>query len=314
MNNAPPSNRHVPGDALATVLDALRQLVADSAEGIGASPEAVKGCCAGVYGLDLVELFLGDSYHPGGSALTRRLADVLDLRPGQEVLDLAAGTGTTAFLLARERGVNVTGIDLGAVQVGKARARASQFGLAQLVSFQVGDAEHLPVDDERFDAVICECAFCTFPDKHTAAGEMARVLRPGGKVGITDVWLEPDRLGPELAGMAGRIACLADAKPIAVLHNLLATAGLHVTTTERHDQVLVDTIERVQARLRALKIAGLPGLDRHALRRAFTLAGKAASVVARGDAGYLLMVAVRAQRHPPGAGHGDPWPLSPPAV
>jgi hypothetical protein len=94
----------------------------------------------------------------------------------------------------------------------------------------------------------------------------------------------------------------------------LATAGLHVITTERHDQALVDTIERVQARLRALKIAGLPGLDRQALGRALALAGKAASVVAGGDAGYLLVVAERAPRHPPDAGHGDPWPLSPPAV
>jgi ubiquinone/menaquinone biosynthesis C-methylase UbiE len=314
MNQPPSTDPKGLGDALATVLAALRQLVDDSAEGGVASPEAVKGCCAAVYGLDLVELFLGDSYHPGGSALTRRLADALDLRPGQEVLDLAAGTGTTAFLLAREGGVNVTGIDLGAVQVNKALARASQLGLAQRVSFQVGDAERLPVDDERFDAVVCECAFCTFPDKHSAAGEMARVLRPGGKVGITDVWLEPDRLEPELAGMAGRIACLADAKPIAVLHNLLATAGLRVITTERHDQALADTIERVQARLRALKIAGLPGLDRQALGRALALAGKAAGVVAGGDAGYLLMVAERAPRHPPDAGHGDPWPLCPPAV
>jgi hypothetical protein len=61
---------------------------------------------------------------------------------------------------------------------------------------------------------VCECAFCTFPDKQTAAAQISRVLRPGGKAGIADVWLEPGRLEPELAGIVGHIACLADAKPI----------------------------------------------------------------------------------------------------
>ena len=51
----------------------------------------------------------------------------------------------------------------------------------------LGDAERLPLPDNTFDALVCECAFCTFPDKATAAAEFARVLRPGGRVGITDV-------------------------------------------------------------------------------------------------------------------------------
>jgi SAM-dependent methyltransferase len=278
-------------ESVAPSLGALARLLDIPPE--AASPEQVKGCCAAVYGLDLVGWLLGQSYHPGGSALTRRLADIIDLRPGQEVLDLASGMGTTALLLAQERGVKVTGVDLGTVQVAKARERASRLGLDRAVTFEVGDAERLPIDDCRFDAVICECAFCTFPDKQTAAGEIFRVLRPGGKVGVTDVWLEPDRLEPELAGIAGRIACLADAKPIAVLEDLLAASGLRVLTSERHDQALAATVEQIRAGLSALKIVGLPQLDRDALRRSITLAGTAARVVARGDAGYLLMVAQR---------------------
>ncbi|HKA05325.1 MAG TPA: hypothetical protein VKD67_13390, partial [Acidimicrobiales bacterium] len=62
--------------------------------------EAVKACCAAAYSLDVVALLLGDSYHPGGRTLTRRLADAMDLRPGDRVLDVAAGIGTTALLLA----------------------------------------------------------------------------------------------------------------------------------------------------------------------------------------------------------------------
>ena len=62
------------------------------------------------------------------------------------------------------------------------------------VRFHLGDAERLPLPDNTFDALVCECAFCTFPDKATAAAEFARVLRPGGRVGIADPWPTPGRL------------------------------------------------------------------------------------------------------------------------
>jgi hypothetical protein len=59
-------------------------------------PERLKACCAAAYGSDIVALLLGDSYHPGGRALTHRLADGLGLRAGADVLDVAGGAGATA--------------------------------------------------------------------------------------------------------------------------------------------------------------------------------------------------------------------------
>jgi SAM-dependent methyltransferase len=295
MTAPPPTHPTVPAGALNPVLGTLGWLIDNRPGESAPDPEAIKACCAAAYGLDLVGLFLGDSYHPGGLELTRRLADAMDVHPGQEVLDVACGVGTTAVLLAQERGANVTGIDLGAAQVAQARARASQLGLDKQVRFDLGDAERLPADSEHFDGLVCECAFCTFPNKHTAVAEFARVLRPRGRVGITDVWLEPDRLEPELAGIAGRTACLADAQPIAKMRDLCASFGFHIALTERHDQALADTIEQVRVRLTALKIVGPPGLDRTTLSRAITLANRAADVVARGDAGYYLLVAERTQ-------------------
>src|SRR5262249_26614395 len=179
--------------------------------------------------LDRVAPLAGDSYHPGGADLTRRLATTMSLEPGEQVLDVATGIGTTALLLAAERGVDVLGVDLGAVQIAPARARADAVGLGDRVHLAVADAERLPVDGDTLDAVVCECAYCTFPDKATAAGEFTRVLRPGGRVGITDVWLEPERLDPDLRGLAGRVACLADARSIAEMITLLERAGLTVT-------------------------------------------------------------------------------------
>jgi arsenite methyltransferase len=251
----------------------------------------VKACCAAAYGLDFVALILGDSYHPGGRDLTRRLADAMDLGSGDRVLDVAAGIGTTALLLAAERDVDVVGVDLGPVQVANAERRAVQLGLGGRVRFEVGDAERLPFPDGSFSAVVCECALCTFPAKDAAAAEFARVLAPGGRVGITDVWLEPDRLDPDLRGLAGRVACLADARPIAELRALVERAGLVVTRVERHDDALLRTIEQVESRLRALRIVDLPALRGVDLDRGIDLARQAADVDARGDAGYLLLVA-----------------------
>jgi arsenite methyltransferase len=275
--------------SLTRIVDDLRRFASTEAS----DADTVKACCASAYGFDLVGLFLGDSYHPGGTDLTRHLATMLGLQPGARVLDVASGIGTTALLLAADYDVDVVGIDLGETQVTQARARAAQAGLDIRIHFEIGDAERLPVDDNAFDAVMCECAFCTFPDKDTAAAELARALRPGGRLGITDVWLDPTRLDPELQGLAGRVACLADARPIDELAALLEHAGLTITHLERHDHALLDTIERITDRLRAARLIDLPLLRRYNLTRAIDLARRAAATVQRGDAGYLLLTAAK---------------------
>jgi arsenite methyltransferase len=202
------------------------------------SAEELKLCCASAYQRDAVALILGDSYHPGGLDLTRRLARSLGLRPGDRVLDVASGPGTTAFLLASEFGVEVDGVDLGDITVAKANATAASGVIVGRVRFHLGDAERIPLPDGSVDAVVCECAFCTFPDKQTAAAEMARVLKPGGRVGITDVALELTRLDAELQSLAGWVSCLADARPVQQYVEILAGAGLTVTHTESHDDAL----------------------------------------------------------------------------
>jgi len=254
-------------------------------------PEAIKACCAAAYQSDVVNLVLGESYHPGGLDLTRRLAQALALRPGQRVLDVASGPGATAFLLAEEFGTEVDGVDLGSVD--RARDGAAERGLAGPVRFHLGDAERLPFDDATFDAVVCECAFCLFPDKRTAAAEFARVLKPGGRVGITDVTLDPDRLDPELRTLTGWLACLADARPAAEYATHLAGAGLRVTLSEPHDEALSRMIEQIEARLRAFQMIDLPGvsLDFEAAL-GYTVA--AAQAVIDGAAGYHLLVAEKA--------------------
>jgi len=144
----------------------------------GAHADELKACCAAVYTSDWARLLLGESFHPGGLALTERLGTLLDLGPGKRVLDIAAGQGTSAIFLAQRFGCEIIGVEYGGDLVCAAARAAEAAGVAGRVCFEQGDAEHLTFADDQFDAVICECAFCTFPNKHAAAGEFARVLRP----------------------------------------------------------------------------------------------------------------------------------------
>jgi SAM-dependent methyltransferase len=255
------------------------------------SPQDVKACCASAYEGDAVALILGDSYHPGGLALTRRLAHALGLQAGERVADIASGPGTTALLLAAEHGVAIDGVDLGEAAVSAANARAARAGLEASVVFHVGDAERLPLADASVDAVVCECAWCTFPDKAAAAAEMARVLRPGGRAGITDVTLDHSRLGPELASLAGWVACIAGARPVADYCELLGRSGLEVRLVEHHDHALAEMVETIDARLVAYSMTDAPalaGIDIASVREKVAVARRA---VADGTAGYALIVA-----------------------
>ena len=130
--------------------------------------EDIKSCCAQLYEQDFVRLLLGDSFHPGGLGLTTQLGQALVFKPGLRVLDGASGTGTSALHLAETFECEVVGVDYGGDNVRVANEAATARGLSGRVRFQQGDSERLPFEDASFDAIICECAFCTFPDKARA--------------------------------------------------------------------------------------------------------------------------------------------------
>lgn len=247
------------------------------------SAAEVKACCASLYGAPWARLLLGDSFHPGGAALTERLGELMRLAHGQLVLDVAAGDGSSSQTLSRRFGCSMVGVDLGA------GASAGAFNGLSLVR---GDGECLPVRDESFDALVCECSFCLFPDKATAAGEFARALRPGGWIGISDV----TRQGPLPEGLdsiGAWVACLADARPSEEYVALLETAGLRVRRVEPRGDVLRTLIQQVRGRLTAAAMVaklGLVSLDGLDLGLAQELARLAANAVDDGALGYTLIV------------------------
>jgi arsenite methyltransferase len=252
----------------------------------------LKSCCAAVYQSDFARLLLGDSFHPGGQRLTARLGEQLGLGPGVRVLDVASGKGESAIFVARQFGCQIVGVDFGAQNVEEANSRAEAAQIGHLVSFVEGDAERLDFPDAAFDAVLCECAFCTFPDKPAAASEFARVLRPGGRIGMSDL----TRSGPlpqELDGLLAWIACIADARPVGEYAGYLEEAGFELTTMEAHGAALAEMAREVQGRLLGIEVMvklkklDLPGLD---FEQAKHLARAASKAIREGLLGYSLIV------------------------
>jgi len=256
----------------------------------------LKSCCAAVYQSDFAQLLLGDSFHPGGMKLTERLGILLELGLATRVLDVASGKGESAIFLAQHFGCEVVGIDFGAENVAEASRRAAAAGLEHLATFVQGDAEQIGFPDASFHAVICECAFCTFPDKSKAAAEFTRVLKPAGRVGLSDL----TRSGPlpsELEGLLAWLSCIADARPEDEYVGYLNAAGLSGEQIERHNQALAEMVRDIQGKLLGaelmVKLQGLnlPGLD---LDQAKTMARAAADAVRAGLLGYSLVTARRA--------------------
>jgi ubiquinone/menaquinone biosynthesis C-methylase UbiE len=158
-----------------------------------------------------------------------------------------------------------------------------------------GDAERLPFADGSFDAIVCECALCTFPNKRTATAEFGRVLRSGGRVGLSDLTRQ-GTVPSELEGVVAWVACVADAQPVAEYAALLTAAGLRITATEEHDGVLIDLVSQLRTRLLAAEIMlgvnklALPGFDIASVK---DFARHALSAIRAGKIGYAILTAAK---------------------
>lgn len=119
--------------------------------------------------------------------------DAADLHPGQTVVDLGSGAGNDVFVARRIVGETgkVIGVDMTPDMIRKARENAAKVGYAN-VEFRLGEIESLPVGGNSVDRVLSNCVLNLVPDKKSAFAEMHRILKPGGKFGVSDVVLEGD--------------------------------------------------------------------------------------------------------------------------
>jgi ubiquinone/menaquinone biosynthesis C-methylase UbiE len=160
-----------------------------------------------------------------------------ELRPGEIVLDLGAGGGIDCFMAARRVGEagRVIGVDMTPEMVAKARANAEKGGYAN-VEFRLGEIERLPVADSTIDVVISNCVINLSPDKPSVYREAYRVLKPGGRIAISDVLATselPDHVRNDL-GL--QTACVGGAVTIDDLTRLLTDVGFRKVAIRPKDE------------------------------------------------------------------------------
>ena len=172
------------------------------------------------------------------------------LRPGEMVLDLGAGAGFDCFLAARQVGAEgrVIGVDMTPAMVSRARANARTLEVAN-VEFRLGEIEHLPVADATIDAIVSNCVINLAPDKAAVFAEAFRVLRPGGRLAISDIVATaaiPPALQADAAALTG---CVSGAALLDDVRAMLAAAGF------------AEVEVRVAANSAAIVGAWMPGIE-----------------------------------------------------
>jgi SAM-dependent methyltransferase len=151
---------------------------------------------------------------------------VAALRAGETVVDLGCGGGLDVFLAAKQVGPTgmAIGIDMTQDMLNRARAGAAQIG-AKNVEFHLAEIDQLPLDDNSVDCILSNCVINLVPDKPMVFREILRVLKPGGRVAISDIALR-QTLPPEIAeSIQAYVGCISGALLITEYQRMMMEAG-----------------------------------------------------------------------------------------
>ncbi len=177
-------------------------------------------CCCGGDDASNISKFIGYSNDdlaavPEGANLGLGCGNPIalaSLKPGEIVLDLGSGAGFDCFLAAQKVGDTgkVIGVDMTAAMIEKARDNARKGNYAN-VEFRLGEIEHLPVADNFADVLISNCVINLSPDKAQVFREAFRVLKPGGRMMVSDIVLLAELPEPIQKSIDAYVGCLAGA-------------------------------------------------------------------------------------------------------
>ncbi|MDH4139219.1 MAG: arsenite methyltransferase [Coriobacteriia bacterium] len=191
--------------------------------------------------------------------------------PGETVVDLGSGGGIDCFLAARRVGPEglVIGVDMTAEMVLLAQRNAERDGYTN-VDFRLGEIEDLPIDTSSADLVISNCVINLVPDKTRAFAEAFRVLKPGGRISVSDIVTSAPI--PEIArgSVSAYVACLGGALVLEDYIAAIGAAGFENVSVVA-DSSLCTSTEEAEELLAAIDLDSLGGLSREEALRAATL-------------------------------------------
>jgi len=245
----------------------------------GCAPGAATACCGGGGAVsaklgyrakDLAAVPEGANLGLGCGAPL----DFLELQPGEAVLDLGSGPGLDAFLAADRVGPSgrVIGVDMTPAMLERARQNAARGGYAN-VEFREGRLESLPLGDAVVDAVTSNCVINLVPDKAAVFRQVARVLKPGGRLVVSDIVLDgrlPEALEQDLYAYVGCVSGAVDRRDY---FEMLEAAGLGPVEVLKDVDYLAATFDSVPEEVQAI-------LDRTGIRPE-DVAGKVRSITYR---------------------------------
>jgi arsenite methyltransferase len=176
------------------------------------------------------------------------------LQPGQTVLDLGSGGGIDCFLAAKKVGPagKVIGVDMTAAMIEKARLNQQKVG-AENVEFRLGEIEHLPAADNSVDVIISNCVINLSPDKPQVFREALRVLKPGGKLAVSDIVTDgplPEVIKNSLSAWAGCVAGALDVKDYTSAIEAAGFVDVSVKPTYWDEEFFDEAVEQLEPQVR----------------------------------------------------------------
>lgn len=261
----------------------------------GLDAQPVGACCSIIYSHPLATWLIGESFHPGGLALTDELAQLTQLAPEKRLLDVGCGRGASTIHLAESTGCEAVGLTLESDGVERGRQLAEATGVGGRVQFVQDDILHMDTVGGEFDVILMECVLSTLEQKPESLRQLYRITKPGGYIALTDVTVSAE-LPEQLKGSIGAALCMADARDLDEYMSMVEQAGFRVKEYRSAKEAVQELIKKIGTRLMIADAAiglGSLNVDRSLIVGARDALKTASKLADDGTLGYGLIVAQR---------------------